>query len=788
MLVRNAIFLSLPSIMECPMIFPSSFLPRAATLLALLALGACGGGGSTSSPGPTPPAVTETLAVSAPVWQTLAGGKAIGLAAGTATGAAPAWNLAAGSPGSLSAASGATVNYTPPASVAAITQVSVTATVGTLSKTMKLTLYPDPGQPGLSLVAGRTGPTDGAPALDGQGAAARFSRPQLMAAAPDGSLYVIDQDGQPTQENRFSVRRVSAAGVVATLSTGNDLAPGFPVSVTSIAADRSGNVYLTTGARHSLMHLTPFGGAVYKLGADGKPVLLAGVAPHDRSSADALVDGPPAAARFDGPTLAGFDAEDNLYLYDTPHVASGWPYRKITPAGVVSTIATPPADVTGLPDGSTERYAAAPSEGVVYRLNADGSKTVIAGVSGQGGEVLGSLPGLLNGPFGLVPAGPYTYALFSGQRIVKLTVPSIPYAPPTLAVTGPTAPVLAGGAPVALNAQAGHAAQANWQLLSGSPGSLSAASGPSVSYTPPASVDVPITVSILVNAGGTGKVLSFTVYPSPGAPGLSLLAGAAADSGTEADGQGAAARFKHPSQLTVDAVGNVYVADLTGNLSASFPEPYGLALRKVAPDGSVVTRYRNDTLQRTVSGIAVDGASNVYLSAHPSRVGVAPGRGGAIYKIGAAGTLDLFAGADSYTTGDPERLDGTASAARFYYPTLAGVDGAGNLYVIEYTQTLPAVPVYRKITPAAVVTTIAALPDGLQNAPDGNRYTPGNYTVLRTKPDNSQSVVAGVNGVAGTQLGALPGGLDYVPAVASAGPGVLVVISGGAVLRLVLPN
>jgi hypothetical protein len=60
--------------------------------------------------------------------------------------------------------------------------------------------------------------------------------------------------------------------------------------------------------------------------------------------------------------------------------------------------------------------------------------------------------------------------------------------------------------------------------------------------------------------------------------------------------------------------------------------------------------------------------------------------------------------------------------------------------------------------------------------------------VLRTKPDNSQSVVAGVNGVAGTQLGALPGGLDYVPAVASAGPGVLVVISGGALLRLVLPN
>lgn len=295
-------------------------------------------------------------------------------------------------------------------------------------------------------------------------------------------------------------------------------------------------------------------------------------------------------------------------------------------------------------------------------------------------------------------------------------------------------------------------------------------------------------MSILVSAGGAGKVLSFMVSPSPGAPGLSLLAGAAADSGTEADGQGAAARFKNPSLLAVDAVGNVYVADLTGNLSASFPEPYGLALRKIAPDGAVSTRYRSDTLQRTTTGIAIDSSGNAFLSSHPSRVGVAPGRGGAIYKIGPNGLPELFAGSESYSTGDPERVDGTGSAARFYYPTLAGIDGGGNLYVTEYTQAAPAVPVYRKITPAAVVTTIAALPDGLLNAPDGNRYTPGNYTVLRTRPDGAQSVVAGVTGAPGTTLGALPGGLDYVPAVASAGPGVLVVISGGAVLRLVLPQ
>lgn len=771
---------------------PFSLLRRATLLASLLALSACGGGGSTASPvpPPPPPPVAETLAVSAPVWQTMAGGKSISLSAATATGAAPAWTLAAGSPGSLTAGSGAAVSYVPPATVAAITQVTVNATVGSLGKTLKLTLYPDPGQPGLSLVAGRTGPTDGAPALDGQGAAARFSRPQLMASAPDGALYVIDQDGQPAQENRFSVRRVSAAGVVTTLSTGNDLAPGFPVSVTSIQADRNGTVYLTTGPRHSLMHLDAYGGALYKLGADGKPVLVAGVAPHDKTAGDALVDGPAATARFELPVLVGFDADDNIYLADMLRGATSpsWPYRKVTPAGVVSTVSPPVELLTTQVDGSTEQYHTAPSEGVVYRSEPSGGRTVIAGVSRQGGEVLGELPGLLSGPVGLIPTGPYTYALFSGQRIVKLTLPRIPYAPPTLDVGAPTAPVLAGGAPLTLTAQAGHAAVATWQLLAGSPGSLSAGTGPSVNYTPPASLAVATNVSILVSAGGTGKVVSFMVLASPGAPGLSLLAGAAANSSTEADGQGAAARFKNPSLLTVDALGNVYVADLTGDVSASFPEPYGLALRKIAPDGTVTTRFRYDALQRTTTGIAVDDGGNAYLSSHPSRVGVVPGRGGAIFKIGPNGLPVLFAGSESYTTGDPERLDGTGIAARFHYPTLSGIDVDGNLYVTEYTQSTPAMPVYRKVTPAAVVTTIAALPDGLQNAPDGNRYTPGNYTVLRTRPDGTQSVVAGVTGVAGTRLGALPGGMDYTPAVASAGPGVLVVISGGAVLRLVLPN
>ena len=162
-----------------------------------------------------------------------------------------------------------------------------------------------------------------------------------------------------------------------------------------------------------------------------------------------------------------------------------------------------------------------------------------------------------------------------------------------------------------------------------------------------------------------------------------------------------------------------------------------------------------------------------------------------IYKVGAQGGMTVLAG--SLVTGNSTPADGTGSAAVFGHPRLLGMDGAGNLYASDYGATgNPPATLYRKNTPQGVVTTIAALPAGLNAAPDGATYSADSTAsvIYRTGADGSKTVAAGVSNVRGTRLGALPGGLDfqYSGDVVPAGPGSFAVISGAAVLRLVVPH
>lgn len=398
-------------------------LVSALSLLSLLA--ACGGGGGSGGVvNPRPPA-TETLSLSAPVFKTLAGGKSISLGATTATGGAAAWTLAAGNPGSLSAASGASVNYVPPAGVAAPTAVTVSATIAGLSKSVTLYVYPDPGAPALRLVAGVGSGSNPQP-LDGTGAGARFENPRVMGAAPDGSLYVADfmLSGTLT-EDRFALRKITPAGAVTTLSSNIDLSPNYYNDVSRIAADRAGVVYAAEFGRSSIGNLNPAGGAIYKLGADGKLALFAGAASHNAASGEVLQqDGTGTEARFYAPDIVGFDLDNNMYVKDSPrNVTLARPYRKVTPQGVVTTIDSLPVGVGAADDGNSDVYAADIAQHVIYRTPAGGVKSVVAGVEGRIGDQLGALPGVLSAPNGLVAVSPYSYAFFSGTRVLKLVAP-----------------------------------------------------------------------------------------------------------------------------------------------------------------------------------------------------------------------------------------------------------------------------------------------------------------------------------------------------------------------------
>ena len=129
---------------------------RIAALAAVISLSACGGDGGDSSSAPTPappasgpapaPAPAPTLAASAAASSTTAGGQAVALSAVVANSTATVtWTLSG--PGSLSASSGASVNYVPPTAdtLSANTQATVTATLGTLTQSVTLDVATAPG-------------------------------------------------------------------------------------------------------------------------------------------------------------------------------------------------------------------------------------------------------------------------------------------------------------------------------------------------------------------------------------------------------------------------------------------------------------------------------------------------------------------------------------------------------------------------------------------------------------------------------------------------------------------
>jgi NHL repeat len=214
------------------------------------------------------------------------------------------------------------------------------------------------------------------------------------------------------------------------------------------------------------------------------------------------------------------------------------------------------------------------------------------------------------------------------------------------------------------------------------------------------------------------------------------------------DGTGSTARFNYPEGVAVDSAGNVYVADTNNETirkltptgvvttvagspsqkgsadgigsAAQFAEPYGVAvddagnlyvadtnnstIRKITPDGEVTTLAGSAGQHGTADGtgssarfdnpfsVAVDSVSNVY---------VADTFNCTIRKITPAGVVTTLAG----TADQPGSVDGTGSAARFYFPEGVAVDSAGYVYVADTSNST-----VRKITPAGEVTTLAGSP------------------------------------------------------------------------------
>lgn len=181
---------------------------------------------------------------------------------------------------------------------------------------------------------------------------------------------------------------------------------------------------------------------------------------------------------------------------------------------------------------------------------------------------------------------------------------------------------------------------------------------------------------------------------SPGTPTVTV-AGFGTPSGT-IDGTGAAARFNSPNGMAVDTNGNAYLADAANNI-----------IRMITPAG-VVSTLPGAGLFRDPSDIAVDTLGNVYVCDNLNN---------AIKVITTAGSVDLVAGSDSPSgTGFSD-----LGAGLFNNPLGIALGGNGVIYVADsFNHAI------RTVTVAGGTTAVATLAGG--GTPDlGTPGTPGTF-------------------------------------------------------------
>lgn len=202
-----------------------------------------------------------------------------------------------------------------------------------------------------------------------------------------GGLAVDDQDNLYTCAG-FTIVKLAPDGTSTTLAGGDSEGtidgPGPQArfeNIAAIARDPAGNLYVAEGddPRFKPPYTYVSAHRVRKIAPDGTTSTLAG-------STDGHADGPGATALFSNITSLGVDGQGNVYASD----AGG--LRKITPAGVVTTIALPQGAMPGsriAVDAAGDIYLADFYTGgnsqVSYRLvKPDGTATVLTSIQGWG--------------------------------------------------------------------------------------------------------------------------------------------------------------------------------------------------------------------------------------------------------------------------------------------------------------------------------------------------------------------------------------------------------------------
>lgn len=472
---------------------------------------------------------------------------------------------------------------------------------------------------------------------DGPGASASFTIPNSLTIDASGNLYTVD--------NFTTLRKITPSGVVSTIFTGLPTLEG-PGNLT---IDLSGNFYFSYRQVHK----------IYKLTKTSVLSLFAG------SGVNGSADGTGASASFSFPTGITTDATGNIYVSDQgSHLI-----RKITPAGVVSTIAG--SGVAGEKDGTGKQASFNFPNGMII----DAAGNIIVG--DEEGTTIRKV----------TQAGVVTTIVKKTTSVVNGDAKIATFNQPTGVVTDATGNIYVADAGNNLIRKITPAGMVSTFAGTGSKGNDDGALT-SASFSSPTGIAIDASGNFFVadsannlirKISATGQVTSLPLFVAS---------------------NGASGPLNYPTGVAVDSKGNIY-----------YNNSYWNTLCQISP--TVISTYSvgnnpgpsNGMFFFKSFGVAVDKDDNVY---------VADAGNSRICKVNPSEIETTVAG--SVSLGNfpiAGFVNGTSSAASFNHPKGIAVDGAGNMYVAD-TQNNSI----RKITPAGVVTTIAG--NGVSGSADGN--------------------------------------------------------------------
>lgn len=514
-----------------------------------------------------------------------------------------------------------------------------------------------------------------------------------------------------------TVAGVAEGGIGARDGVGTAARFNYPGGA-AVAPD--GTIYISDILNHTIRKISP----------TGIVTTLAGLAGEAGTT-----DGRGATSRFSEPRDVALDADGNVYVADSGNHT----IRKITPAGVVSTLAGAagsPGSANGTGKSARFRHpgsVALDTAGNVYvadteahtvrKITPVGAVTTLAGSA----NVFGSSDGQgsaarFRAPQGIATdaAGNIYVADTSNHTIRKVspdgTVTTLAGTAGQSGSTDGTGNAARFNQPFAIESapdgtlylsDAGNrvirkiSASGEVTTLAGKAGSEGSTDGTGTAalfYSP------------LGIAAGPGEMVyvgdsyNHTIRAITAAGAVTTFAGSSSASGTN-DGPALLARFKYTLGPAITSDGTLYVSDV-GNHT----------IRKISPAGEVSTfagtigtSGTNDGVGTAASfqsplGLAVDAQNNVFVADNANHT---------IRKITPAGEVTTFAGAP----GSAGTNDGVGAAARFRNPQAVTIDKDNNVFVADtMNHTI------RRITPAGEVTTFAGTPgsSGSQNGTGGS--------------------------------------------------------------------